>query len=246
MAKSPRRFRRAGALALVAVLLATVPGGVAEAETDPWNPWPPSVFRNDTGAARGTLVIGDSNMVFTGAAGLADHLRFFNGRDSYVNAAVGGSWMSYSWPGQGNGNAFLWQYALVLQPSVTVIGLGGNDASVLTTHPGAISLASLKTVMKGATQLTLDNGSGCVLLVNNAVRSNVAGYSAANLRAVNTNMAQIAAEIPGGRVRVADWNSYSAGKPWFGADIHFNSAGFTAYRDFIVAQEGKLRNERGC
>jgi lysophospholipase L1-like esterase len=36
------------------------------------------------------------------------------------------------------------------------------------------------------------------------------------------------------QLAVADWNAYSAGRPWFGADgLHLNAAGATALASFL-------------
>ena len=62
------------------------------------------------------------------------------------------------------------------------------------------------------------------------VGANAGGY--AN---INAAIQSAAAAYP--KIRVADWNGYSAGKPWFGSDgLHLTSTGALEYARFVRAQ----------
>ena len=62
-----------------------------------------------------------------------------------------------------------------------------------------------------------------------------AGANAGGYANINAAIQSAAAAYP--KIRVADWNSYSAGQPWFGSDgLHLTSTGAQALATFVKAQ----------
>ncbi|MGB0092353.1 MAG: acyltransferase family protein [Solirubrobacteraceae bacterium] len=108
--------------------------------------------------------------------------------------------------------------------SVLVIDVGYNDDAA-GFSPG------INRVMRYA----LAHHVHSVIWVN----LRVTGGYASEYRAINANLAQAARRWP--QLHVADWNRYSAGKPWFAGDgLHLSSVGAvglaTFLRPYILAQ----------
>ncbi|HEU5150688.1 MAG TPA: GDSL-type esterase/lipase family protein [Iamia sp.] len=245
--RTPRAVARIAALLLAAVASTTLAGPAGAAQTAPWGTAPAgSGFAN--GPAPGVVVVGDS--LVTGAFGigigeqpLADHLRTVTGRQAYVSAASGASWVTYGWPGQQNGNSVVWDLAAWFQPSVVVGALGHNDARIMASNPGSYSSAQQLAIMQNAVTASLAH-AGCVLLVNTRTASGNPTFPTSTTTAVNANMATLDSTIPG--VYVADWNAHSAGQAsWFTDGVHMTAAGKLHYAAFISGRVQALR-AAGC
>lgn len=102
---------------------------------------------------------------------------------------------------------------------IVVINVGYNDS--WTRYR-----ADIDTVMAAVNAANVPH----VVWVNlRQVGANAGGY--AN---INAAMQNAAAAHP--KIRVADWNGYSAGKPWFAADgLHLTTAGALEYAKFVKA-----------
>jgi hypothetical protein len=245
-ARRAPRFLAAIAVAATFVLLQPSP---ATAQTAPWGTFPAVGAVSSNGATPMVVLVGDSLIVGPGVQPVADHFRAATGRTSYVSAAGGASFVTYAWPGQQAGNALVFDYANFFRPGVTVMALGTNDVRVMTQAPAHYNASSQKAVMAHAVQQS-KLYSTCILLVNVRSRSDVpqGQFSNTHVASVNSNMSQVAASYADGRVRVANWNSYSAGQSsWFlPADVHHTAAGQLYYVQLIRQQTIALQQQKGC
>lgn len=225
----------AAALVCVGLIAGTNPAGAVA-------PAPFGIVFNATGTSNGnstwTLMIGDSLVNGVGAPAFAGHLRTVTGRSTYVAASSGSSlpnWIGAGWldnPVWGGPNlASLSNYVTVIQPRITVVALGSNDARIMTQSPGSYTSGDhfwkvLDIVNRAKAS------SRCVLLTT--VANHWSAASTASVNAVNANIAWADANMPG--VYVADWHSYSAGhSDWFAApgDIHHSNIGKLKYAEYI-------------
>lgn len=194
------------------------------------------------------MLVGDSLTVDANYSvqGVANYFRSETGRASYVSAVPGGQWVTYGWPGQQNGNSLVWDYADFLNARLTIGALATNDARIMTQSPSSYTQQQQYDVMANAVGTTRQHSS-CVMLVNVRARS-VTGMSAANATKVNNNMTWLSATYAGGRVYVADWNSYSTGhNDWFITnDVHMTPTGQLKYFEFISDQAEALIANHNC
>jgi hypothetical protein len=224
---------------------------------------------NNTGSSPGVLIVGDGLVsgIAQAANGngpqeLANAVRFWSGRDTFVGARKDASLSHYM-------SETLWNAppeeipdpAPPLKPSIfevgvvgfkrdlTVIALGSDDARILTTDGDRGDARYTSTDYRGqldkAVTIALDNCK-CVVLVNVADHwSNVA--SSLDIAAINKEIAEAVAAEPA-KVRLADWKTHSAGKEsWFNSpgDIYHTPAGRSAYQGFLVSAINLALNN-GC
>lgn len=237
-----RRLWRLAVLPLAAIL-ATLAAAPAGAQTHPFISYP-AAQAVANGSAPAMVLVGDSNIVIQNVADVAGFVKAVSGgRTSVVNAAVGASWVTYTWPGQQNNNPYVWHLSAYTSARMTIGALGTNDAIIMTNHP-SYTAQTQYTIMDLAVTETRKY-SRCVLLVNVKAR-NVTAMTAAAAQAVNTNMANLAANFPGGRVFVADWNAVAQNSWFINNDVHMTAAGYLHYSAFIGSRIQHHIANHGC
>lgn len=243
--------RRALLLAplLAAAVLATAsPAGAAQ--SGPWVTYPATSAQAE-GEDTHVLVVGDSLLVgdLYSVTGLADYVTSETRRSTYVTATPGGQWVTYGYPGQQNGAGLLWDYASFLEPRLTVVALGTNDARIMTAVPDLYGPAEHLELMRTSVARTLEH-TRCVLLVKVREREVTGpfGMGLADAAAVNANIDVLASSDEQHRTFVADWNTHAALRDdWFRPnDVHLTWAGQLGYASFIADQAEIMIRRRDC
>lgn len=247
-ATSSRRSSRALGRLLtlsVAVVLVSLAAAPAGAQSPPWATYPAGQA-TASGSATQMVLVGDSNIVIQGISDVAGFVKAVSGgRTSTVNAAVGASWVTYAWPGEQNNNPYLWHLSAYTGARMTIAALGTNDARVLTQYPSSVYNAGAQYTIMNMAVTETRKYSRCVLLVNVKAR-NVTAMTAASAQVVNTNMANLAASFPGGRVFVADWNAHAQNSWFIPNDVHMTAAGYLHYSAFIGSRIQHHIANNGC
>ncbi len=126
----------------------------------------------------------------------------------------------------------------LVQPSCQHRGSKPSTALRAVRSSGR-SLGDVLVVDVGYNEGAEGYGAGVDRVMRAAVAHGVRGVVWVTLRERNgiyrsTNIAIREADRRWARMRVADWNRYSAGKPWFRGDgLHMGTAGATAFAAFL-------------
>jgi hypothetical protein len=218
-------------------------GGIPADTSKPgWGVSPGTSGSNDSGSQPGSFVVGDSLVVNLGAQSVADSIRFFQQTDAVAVAAGGASLAHFNKESliKSAMLSTIQQYETFFGTiRITVVALGSNDARIITSErgqTGGYTVAEYAHQVDVAVKAALAN-SRCVVLVNVANHWDVAARDIVDQ--VNFVLGCAATGNP--KVRVVDWNSFSAPHPeWFASptDIHHSDAGKNAYRDFITSAVG--------
>ncbi|HEX2737310.1 MAG TPA: hypothetical protein VHP57_04160 [Acidimicrobiia bacterium] len=228
-----------------------IAGCIPSAPTGNWTLFGGGQASNTSGANPPVLVVGDSLVFWSGpnnASGVqayADNIRLYTGRSATVGAAAAASYTHFTHSAllAGTPVSTIQDYVSFLSPRLTVLALGTNDARLLagdTTNAFGYTQSDFQASANTAISSALTK-SFCVVAVNVTTRSQTGAPFIAQAAGVNNYLAQTAGSS-GGRVRLADWNSYSASHPeWFdtgdAAGYHqSDSSGKAAYRQFIIDQ----------
>tara|TARA_R110002049_G_scaffold44030_11_gene129146 strand:+ start:196 stop:1275 length:1080 start_codon:yes stop_codon:yes gene_type:complete len=199
-------------------------------------------------SAEMVLVTGDSLTAIwsgVGAKTMAESIRDATWLNVWVASSGGSSipnWLFEGWLWGVPGGDINSLQALVgfLQPAITVIALGSNDARIIaagmTTENGytaAVHRADLMTAVEVA-----QSTSQCVLITNVTDNWDVPNFEAA-VAAVNANIESVIAEKdrPGSkRVILLDWVGRQQGHPEYYAEdgLHHSEAGKEAYKTAIT------------
>jgi GDSL-like lipase/acylhydrolase family protein len=246
--------------ALRAVFLPTEP---AESAPAPFQ----VTYNNSQGAgsilgssAATVLVAGDSLTAIwsgVGARTMAESIRDATWMNAWVASSGGSSipnWLFEGWlwgvPG-GDINP-LQQLVDYLQPTITVIALGSNDARIIAAGMSApngytaeVHRADLITAVEVA-----QSSSQCVLITNVADNWDAPNFEAA-VAAVNANIESVIEEKdrPGEkRVILLDWVGHEQGHPEYYAEdgLHHSDAGKEAYRTAITDSVRWLQLSGAC
>jgi hypothetical protein len=237
-------------VAVPALTLAAASPVPSAAQSGPWVTYP-ATSAQAQGADPYLLFVGDSLTVgdLYSVQGLAEYLTAETQRSTYVTATPGGQWITYGYRGQQNGSGLLWEYTDFLDPRLTVVALGTNDARIMTAVPERYAQHQHYEVMRNALRRAREH-TRCVLLVNVRERevTGPGGMALADAVAVNDNIAWFAATDEERRTFVADWDSHAALQTdWFQPnDVHLTWAGQVSYASFIADQAEIMIRRRDC
>ncbi len=127
----------------------------------------------------------------------------------------------------------------LVQPSCAFRGAKPSTALQAVQSPGR-SLGHVLVVDVGYNEGAEGYGAGVDRVMRAALAQGVNGVVWVTLREQNdiyrqTNVVIRKAEKRWPQMQVADWNDYSAGKPWFRGDgrLHMGTAGATAFAAFL-------------
>ena len=126
----------------------------------------------------------------------------------------------------------------LVQPSCAFGGSKPSTALQAVRSSGR-SLGHVLVVDVGYNEGSEGYGAGVDRVMRAALAQGVSGVVWVTLREQNdiyrqTNVAIRKAERRWPKMQVADWNDYSAGKPWFREDgLHMGAAGATAFAAFL-------------
>ena len=126
----------------------------------------------------------------------------------------------------------------LVQPSCAFQGAKPSTALQAVQSSGR-SLGRVLVVDVGYNEGAEGYGAGVDRVMRAALAQGVSGVVWVTLRERNgiyrrTNIAIRKAGMRWPQMQVADWNHYSAGKPWFRGDgLHMDSAGATAFAAFL-------------
>lgn len=213
--------------------ITTAAPGWLPTQEPPWSAGPPSGATVEGDDPADVLVVGDSLVLYSEVDRMAEVVSGITDHDATAVGVAGATWVTYGRPGFQTGNRLAWEYAEEQEAVLTVVALGTNDARLLTQFADQYSAEDQALAMAETVDRVLEV-SECVVLVTVAGRDDIEGMPREATDAVNANVAA-EADASGGSVRVADWATASADHPeWFTpGDVHFEAAGYEAYRAFI-------------
>lgn len=206
------------------------------------------------GSHPGLLFIGDSLLdPLNGDPTLAEHFQSATGLQSVTMTAPGSSypnWINEGWLGYaGFHPPGLEALTKTIEPRVTVIALGANDARVVRDTDGRYSPAHVKMRIHKAVEQARATAA-CIVLVNVANPSG--NVKAIQTMQVNVAIAEVAAESPS--VHRANWRLFAKAhsdpddpNAWFDGDrVHLSPSGRLAYAEFLSDYVDDLIERGAC